>query len=100
METELRRGIARGGLVFGAATPLAYVVQRLFERARGGPGDPLGVVRELHTAFYWRASVAVWLGVIAAILVVRSRAQLPERGVMAVAVAMALGLVGVALGFP
>ena len=67
-----RERVAAWGLAFAFVAPMAYLVQRLFERARGGPGDPLGVVREAHTAFYWRAAIAVWLAAAVATLVARA----------------------------
>lgn len=75
----MRGRIARGALVFAVVAPLAYLAQRLFERWQGGPGDPLGVVVEVHTAFYWRAATALWLAVVAAALAARGRAE-PDAG--------------------
>jgi hypothetical protein len=49
---------ASAGLI--AAT--AYVVQRLYDHAVLGTIDPLLVLRESHTAYYWRAFVATWWG--------------------------------------
>lgn len=69
----MRARVARGALVFAVAAPLAYLTQRLFERWQGGVGDPLGVVRDAHTAFYWRSSTAVWLALVLAVVASRVR---------------------------
>jgi hypothetical protein len=69
-EDVRRTALALAALTFGVASSLAYAAQRVFERARGGAGDPLLVVFDLHTAFYWRAATAAWWGGVAAILVV------------------------------
>lgn len=62
-----RVAFALAALVFAIAAPAAYAAQRIFERVRSGSADPLLVVFDLHTAFYWRASTATWWGVVAAI---------------------------------
>lgn len=62
-----RIAFALAALVFAVAAPAAYAAQRVFERVRSGSTDPLLVVFDLHTAFYWRASTATWWGVVAAI---------------------------------
>jgi hypothetical protein len=68
--TDARRtALSLAALTFGAASSFAYAAQRVFERLRGGAGDPLLVVFDLHTAFYWRAATAAWWGGVAAILV-------------------------------
>ncbi|MCB9603839.1 MAG: hypothetical protein H6721_16255 [Sandaracinus sp.] len=64
-----RARLARACLAFGFAAPLAYVLQRLLERATGVPVDPLAVVREVHTAYYWRCFTAVFWGGVAAFVV-------------------------------
>ena len=93
-----RTALALAALVFGLVSPLAFAAQRVVERARGGPGDPLLVVFDLHTSFYWRASTAAWWGGLAAILagalVAQPRAQ---RGRDALARAVALVALPLAL---
>jgi hypothetical protein len=74
--SEIKRSaIALASLVFGVAASAAYAAQRLFERSRSGPVDPLLIVFDLHTAFYWRATTATWWGVIAAIATYAFAAQ-------------------------
>ncbi len=95
-----RVALALASLVFGFAAPVAYTAQRLFERARSTPTDPLLVVFDLHTAFYWRASTAAWWGVVLAIVAyafsvqpaaATLRARL-TRGVTLAAVPLAIAL--------
>jgi hypothetical protein len=74
-EDARRTALALSALTFGVASSLAYAAQRVFERVRGGAGDPLLVVFDLHTAFYWRAATAAWWGGVAAILVVALAAR-------------------------
>ena len=101
--SETRRvAIALGALVFALGSPFAYVAQRVFERARSGPTDPLLVVFDLHTSFYWRASTAAWWGVVLAIGAYAFAAQpsastLRDRltrtlAIVALPLALALGL--------
>ena len=95
---------ARAALVFAATAPVFYLAQRLFERARGGPGDPLGVVRELHTAFYWRASAAVWLAATVASLVALApqgvARELRPGSPLGTALLLAVALVAWAAAYP
>ena len=73
---DVRRiAIALAALVFAVAAPAAYGAQRIFERVRSGATDPLLVVFDLHTSFYWRASTAAWWGVVAAIVTFAFTAQ-------------------------
>lgn len=55
-----RAGLAVAAAVLAIAGPIAYVAQRLYELARSGPVDPLSILRDSHTAFYWRAATATW----------------------------------------
>jgi hypothetical protein len=71
----VRVRFARAALTFAVTAPLVYLAQRLFERWQGGVGDPLGIVREAHTAFYWRSATALWLAIALAALAAR-----PVRG--------------------
>lgn len=61
--------VATASLVAALTAPVAYVVLRLIERVRSGPIDPLSIVGDPHTAFYWRASSAAWWGGLAGMLV-------------------------------
>jgi hypothetical protein len=91
-----RIALALAALTFGAASALAYAAQRVFERLRGGAGDPLLVVFDLHTAFYWRAATAAWWGGVAAILVF-AVASRPRAHVLHDRVARVLALVALPL---
>lgn len=73
-----RRRLAVTAVAFGLAAPAAYVLQRLYERATGGVADPLLVVRETHTAFYYRAAAAVWWGSVVALVVWAAMARGPR----------------------
>jgi hypothetical protein len=66
--TERRTAWALAALVFAGAAPLAYVVQRVAEKLSGYGQDPLLLVFELRTAFYWRAAIATWWGGLAAVV--------------------------------
>ena len=80
-----RPALALAAATFGLFAPLAYLGQRLYERARAQPLDPTLILRESHTAFYWRAGTAAWWAGIAAIVVFAwaSRRAPGERGVRA-----------------
>lgn len=71
--------MAEAALAFAVVAPVAYLVQRVVERAITGIDDPLLVLRQVHTAFYWRCATAAWWGAIAAILVLRG-ARAPRLG--------------------
>lgn len=60
MTRERRVALSLAAAVLGITAPVAYVAQRLYEIARSGPVDPLSILRDSHTAFYWRAAVATW----------------------------------------
>jgi hypothetical protein len=66
--------VARGALAFAVAAPLVYVALRLVERLHEGGASPGSIVRTSHTAYFWRAAVAVWWGGLVA-LVVAARAS-------------------------
>jgi hypothetical protein len=95
-EDARRSALSLAALTFGVASSLAYAAQRVFERVRGGGGDPLLVVFDLHTAFYWRAATAAWWGGVAAILVF-ALASRPRGVALHDRVARVLGLVVVPL---
>lgn len=64
-----RTALALAAAAFALAAPAAYVAQRLYEiDATDGPINPLLVLRDKHTAFYWRAATATWWGGVAAIV--------------------------------
>jgi hypothetical protein len=87
-----RSAWALASLVFAAVAPLAYVVQRVAEKLSGHGQDPLLLVFELRTAFYWRATIATWWGGLALAVAV---ALLTRPGAVRWhgAVAAALGVV-------
>jgi hypothetical protein len=58
-----RSAIARAGIAFALAAPIAYLVQHLASRS----SDPLAFAHVLVTPFYWRAATAVWWGGLAAV---------------------------------
>lgn len=63
MTSADRRAVALAAAVFALGAPAAYVAQRLFEVASATqPTDPALVLRDAHTAFYWRAATATWWG--------------------------------------
>ena len=64
-----RERLAVAGLVFALVAPLTYALERLLEWAQGENGDPRMLLRTLHTAYYWRVSLALWAGVLVAALV-------------------------------
>jgi hypothetical protein len=90
--------LALAAAVFALAAPLAYMGQRLIEIARTGPIDPLLVLRDSHTSFYWRAAGAVWWAGIAAIVAfAASRGANADRAIrvlrlLAIPIALALAL--------
>ncbi|MBX3251219.1 MAG: hypothetical protein KF901_28840 [Myxococcales bacterium] len=69
MSDALRSRLGRAALAFGFVAAFAYVGQRLYERAAGGAVDPLMVVREAHTSYYWRCANAAWWGGVGLVLV-------------------------------
>ncbi len=86
---ERRRRISVSALVFGVATPVTYAAERAVEWARGETGDPRMILRSLHTAYYWRAGIALWFGGVAAILVYAwlSRGRDPSPAARTLAIA-------------
>jgi Na+/phosphate symporter len=71
-KSRRRAALALAGLAFGVSAPLFYVVQRLYEAARGQAIDPASILRQAHTSFYYRALAAVWFAALIAALVYRS----------------------------
>lgn len=70
--SETRRArLGWASLAFGLVAAIAYVVQRLIEIRSGTPVDPLLVIREAHTAYYWRCATAFWWGGVAFAAVAR-----------------------------
>ncbi len=83
-DREARRGaIAAAALVFAVAAPATYVVERLYEYARGQSTSPILILRTLDTVYYWRAGVAVWWGLTVAFIAYarfrRSDADVDQR---------------------
>ena len=67
-DSEQRGGaVAASALVFAIAAPVTYAAQRLYEYARGENGNPILILRTLHTVYYWRVAVAVWWGLMLAL---------------------------------
>ncbi|MCU0671989.1 MAG: hypothetical protein MUE69_04255 [Myxococcota bacterium] len=62
-------------LAFGLVAAIAYVAQRLLEIRSATPVDPLLVIREAHTAYYWRCATAIWWGGVAFAVVARGSAD-------------------------
>lgn len=68
-DSERRRGAtAAAALVFAIAAPVTYAAERLYEYARGEASNPILILRSLHTVYYWRVAVAVWWGLMLALL--------------------------------
>ena len=68
-ERERRRGaIAAAALVFAIGAPVTYAAERLYEYARGEASNPMLILRTLHTVYYLRVAVAVWWGLMLALL--------------------------------
>lgn len=75
-----RRRLALAVMTFGVAAMIAYLGQRVFERARGGAPDPLMMLEEPHVAFYWRSAIAAWWGGLAAIVAYAASARSRSHG--------------------
>jgi predicted permease len=96
MSDPLRARLAIAAAAFAIVAPLAYMAQRVFEVARGPAMDAALIVRSTHTAFYWRASIATWIGgiaVIAALAIVRRTdvsARWLARSAIPIAIAIAV----------
>jgi hypothetical protein len=67
-----RAALAIAGLVFGLCAPAFYVLQRIYEAARGEGIDPASILRQAHASYYYRALLAVWFAAFIATLVYRS----------------------------
>ena len=93
---ESRPVLPLAALAFALGVPLTYGLQRALETASGAPSDPRTVLMSLHTAYYWRAGVSFWFGVVIAIVVHALGSRIdPTR---AARTARVLGVL-VALGF-
>lgn len=64
-----RERVAHAALAFAMVSPVAYMAQRMVERWVFGDVDPTLVIRQVHTAFYWRCATSAWWGTVAALLV-------------------------------
>jgi hypothetical protein len=72
---------------FALFATLAYLAQRLVDRASGVAYDPLAMVSEPHVAFYWRAATATFWGGLFAIAAWALAGRVsPERAVRIVAI--------------
>ncbi|MGE0784219.1 MAG: hypothetical protein AB7S26_00925 [Sandaracinaceae bacterium] len=103
--SDRRTALATAAAAFSLTAPIAYVTQRLYEVARSGPIDPLSVLRDAHTAFYWRALTATWWAGLIAILVYATviRRGASERSLRALAwvsLPLAVLVTLVAYGWP
>ena len=100
MSTSRERARAIAFLAGGLGAAVAYVLQRTVEVAQSGPVDPTLILATSHVAFYWRAAIAGWLGVVVAGVVYAwlVRRELPAKrlvrwmtwGVVPVAMVLAL----------
>jgi hypothetical protein len=66
---DKRETAALGALVFAAVAPLAYVTQRVYERARYGTVDPSLILQSTHVDYLWRIAIATWWAGACAIVV-------------------------------
>lgn len=66
-ESTRSSALALAGLAFALAAPSSYLLQRIFERLRGGTFDPSLIVQEPTATFYWRFGIASWSGGVVAI---------------------------------
>jgi len=74
-----RLALAHAGLVFAVAAPALYMLHRAYEHVRVGSSDPTLVLEALHTAFFWRAAIAVWAAGALAAFAFMSMRRAPER---------------------
>lgn len=100
-----RAPVALAAGAFAIAAPVAYVIQRLYERSVSGPVDPLLVLREAHTAFYWRALTASWWAALVAMIVFavarrRSVSEPATRWIAFGVIPLVLGLLALAWSQP
>lgn len=102
MTDDRRIRASVSALAFGAVAAVAYLVQRLLDYARGAVVDPVDVLVETHTAFYWRCAAAAWWGGLAAVVawVLSRRAKDPVAHARWLAVAtLPLGILYVLLAW-
>jgi len=64
----MRKRLALSALIFGAASSVAYVLQRLLDYARGEPVTTAALLGQSHVSLYWRAGTALWWGGLLAIV--------------------------------
>lgn len=99
---ERRASAALAALAFAVAAPATYLGERLLEHLRGEAGDPRLVLAALHTVYYWRVGVALWWGVVIAVIVLARLA--PSAKAVRLVAALGLCLVplflALALRFP
>ncbi len=97
-----RLRVCVAAMAFASVAPVAYLVQRLLDRARGVAFDPTSVVSEPHVAFYWRCAIAAWWGGLAALTAhaIAGRGGSPDRWAWWLALAAApVGVVHAALSW-
>lgn len=69
LSDEQRTRWAFGAAAAGLVAPVAYLAQRLIALQLGEGVDPTLIVRESHTAFYWRSALSAWVGVAVFVIV-------------------------------
>jgi hypothetical protein len=62
-----RARVSIAALWFGVTAPAIYALIRLYEVARGEAVDPALIVRQLHTAYYYRCALALWFAAFVAV---------------------------------
>ena len=66
--------------MFGLVAPATYTAQIVAEFARSESGDPRVLLWTFQTAYYAHVAVAVWWGMVAAVLAaVLAGRRLPEK---------------------
>ena len=70
-DSDRRARIAVAGLMFAVSAPVTYALERLYERLRAGPHNMQLILSEPKAGFYWRATIAVWLAGLMAMLAFR-----------------------------
>jgi hypothetical protein len=76
---ERRTSAGIASLVFGVLCPCVYLIERLFERLRSGSTNPSLIISEVHAAFYWRCTLAVWFSGLVVWLMIRNRSAADPR---------------------
>src|SRR5262245_686807 len=88
--TETKRArISIAALWFGVTAPTVYALLRLYEVARGEAIDPVLVIRQVHSAYYFRCALAVWFAAFVALHVFRAPLSLSLTRAAAILVPLA-----------